>query len=85
MSDDRIVQYASSAQRGPSARGPFKNLGRLLRLGFQRWQRQRAIAQLQRLSDWQLEDIGISRNDIPRVVDGLFSSKRHGWFRSFGK
>jgi uncharacterized protein YjiS (DUF1127 family) len=38
----------------------------------QRWQRRRAIIEIQLLDDRQLRDIGIARNDIPRVVDGLF-------------
>ena len=40
----------------------------------QRWQRGRAAAELHRIDDRQLEDIGISRNDIPRVVAGLVPS-----------
>lgn len=37
------------------------------------WQRNCAINELSRLNNNQLEDIGISRNDIPRVVEGLFN------------
>jgi uncharacterized protein YjiS (DUF1127 family) len=40
----------------------------------QRWHRGQAAAALHRLDDRQLEDIGISRNDIPRVVAGLVPS-----------
>jgi uncharacterized protein YjiS (DUF1127 family) len=39
-----------------------------------RWHRSQAAAALHRLDDRQLEDIGISRNDIPRVVAGLVPS-----------
>lgn len=38
----------------------------------QQWRRHRAIASLRRLDDRQLEDIGISRNEISRAVDRLF-------------
>lgn len=48
--------------------------GRHILLGLRRWQRQKAIAQLRQLDDRQLADIGISRNDIPLVVDGMISS-----------
>ena len=37
-----------------------------------RWQRNRAYNALSQLSDRQLEDIGVSRNDIPRLVEGMF-------------
>ncbi|MEO5322909.1 DUF1127 domain-containing protein [Mesorhizobium sp. CC13] len=43
--------------------------------GFGRWQRQRAMDQLQALDDRELWDIGLSRNDIPRAVEGLFRDK----------
>jgi uncharacterized protein YjiS (DUF1127 family) len=43
-----------------------------------RWQPRRrgAIRELTRLSDWQLQDIGIVRGEIPAVVDTLLSSTR---------
>ena len=34
---------------------------------------QRNIAELSRLSDRELADIGLDRADIPRVASGLFS------------
>lgn len=40
---------------------------------LQRRRRRAAIAQLQSLTDHLLADIGISRGDIPRVVEGLIS------------
>jgi uncharacterized protein YjiS (DUF1127 family) len=46
----------------------------LISRATQRWQRGQAAAALHRLDDRQLEDIGISRNDIPRVVAGLVPS-----------
>ena len=39
-----------------------------------RWHRSQAAVALHRLDDRQLEDIGISRNDIPHVVAGLVPS-----------
>ncbi|WP_374940440.1 DUF1127 domain-containing protein [Mesorhizobium sp. INR15] len=38
---------------------------------MERRHRSQAAAALHRLDDRQLEDIGISRNDIPHVVAGL--------------
>lgn len=43
----------------------------LVSRAVERWHRNQAAAALHRLDDRQLEDIGISRNDIPRVVAGL--------------
>ena len=37
------------------------------------WQRQAAIAAMQRLPDWSLSDIGIERGRIPQAVDGLMA------------
>ena len=34
-------------------------------------QRRRAIAELARMSDWRLADMGIPRDQIAEVVDGL--------------
>ena len=37
-----------------------------------RWHRRnRAIAELSRMPDWRLEDMGIPRGRIPEAVDGL--------------
>lgn len=36
-------------------------------------QRARAIRTLRNLDDRQLEDIGISRNDIPMIVEGIIN------------
>ena len=41
-----------------------------------RRRRRAAVADLERLSDQLLADIGISRAEIPRVVDGLVSRDR---------
>jgi uncharacterized protein YjiS (DUF1127 family) len=49
----------------------LKALSSLFLRGFQRWQRSRAVRALQQLDDRQLDDIGIARNEIPRVVEGI--------------
>lgn len=36
-------------------------------------QRRRAIAELTRMSAWRLADLGIPRDRIPEVVDGLIA------------
>lgn len=55
------------------SRGKFGAIVReQFRRGIRRWQRSRAISQLSWLDDRQLEDIGVSRNNIPWVVEGLF-------------
>ncbi len=36
-------------------------------------QRRRAIAELSRMSDWRLQDMGIPRDRIAEVVDGLIA------------
>jgi uncharacterized protein YjiS (DUF1127 family) len=42
--------------------------GRHLTSAFRRWQRNRTIAALQSLDDWMLDNIGITRAEIPRVA-----------------
>ena len=68
MSDHLIVQ-PSPPKRGGTRRGPRVTIVQLLFRAMQRWQRRRATANLQGLTDGQLADIGLSRNDIPRVPD----------------
>ena len=36
-------------------------------------QRRQAIGELARMSDWQLQDLGIPRDQIAEVVDGLIA------------
>ncbi|WP_210210693.1 DUF1127 domain-containing protein [Mesorhizobium sp. YM1C-6-2] len=74
MSDHLIVQ-PSPPKRGGTRRGPRVTIVQLLFRAMQRWQRRRATANLQGLTDGQLADIGLSRNDIPRVVEGLIWPK----------
>ncbi|WP_146298862.1 DUF1127 domain-containing protein [Nitratireductor mangrovi] len=50
---------------------------RLVQTVVRNWQRRRMIAALRAMDDNLLYDIGISRNDIPRVVDS-FSDRELG-------
>lgn len=56
---------------------PRVTVAQLILRAVQRWQRNRAMATLERLDDRTLSDIGISRNEIPRAVEGLFRPKPH--------
>lgn len=51
----------------------LRSLARIIQDSLKEWQRQKAIAELRRLDDRMLNDIGICRNDIPQIVDGLFA------------
>ena len=69
-----VFEHSSSSAREISGhRTPRVTVAQLFLRAVRRWQRSRAINELGRLNDGQLKDIGISRNDIPRVVDGLFN------------
>jgi uncharacterized protein YjiS (DUF1127 family) len=72
--------YEHSSRAAPQRTGhrPRVTVGQFLLRAMQRWQRGRATAELHRLDDRQLDDIGITRNDIPRVVDGLFAPPKRG-------
>lgn len=44
--------------------------------GLRRWNHRRAtINALRELSDWQLRDIGLTRGEIPAVVDSALGAK----------
>jgi uncharacterized protein YjiS (DUF1127 family) len=67
-----VIEHPSTtAHRIPASRTPRVTVAQLFVRAVRRWQTNRAINELTRLDDRQLEDIGISRNDIPRVVAGL--------------
>lgn len=67
------IEHSSSTEHHiPASRTPRVTVAQLFLRAVRRWQSNRAINELSRLDDRQLEDIGISRNDIPRVVAGLF-------------
>jgi len=63
---------SGTAHRTSASHTPRVGVAQLLRRAIRRWQTNRAINALSRLDDSLLEDIGISRNDIPRVAAGLF-------------
>lgn len=68
-----VIEHPSrAAHHIPASRTPRVTVAQLFLRAVRRWQSNRAIDELSRLDDRQLEDIGISRNDIPRVVAGLF-------------
>lgn len=68
-----IHEHPSNTIRRTATRHtPRVTVAQLFLRAMQRWRRSRAIAALHRLDDRQLEDIGITRNDIPRVAEGLF-------------
>lgn len=66
-------QSATHPASGPRPGFRAKVAGLVSRV-MERWHRGQAAAALRRLDDRQLEDIGISRNDIPQVVAGLVPS-----------
>lgn len=53
------------------AAGLAAAIARRAKVAARRWQKHRTIRALERLDDWMLEDIGITRGEIPRVVDDL--------------
>lgn len=75
MSDHSIVQPSDPKRGGGVRQGPRVTVLQLVFRAMQHWQRRRATANLQGLTDGQLADIGLSRNDIPRVVEGLIWPK----------
>ena len=68
-----VFEYPFRAiHRIPAWHTPRVTVSQLFLRAVRRWQSNRAMDELSRLDDRQLGDIGISRNDIPRVVAGLF-------------
>jgi uncharacterized protein YjiS (DUF1127 family) len=62
----------TQVRQDPTLRSPRVTVAGFLLRALQRRQRRRAAAALQNLDDRLLEDIGITRNDIPRIVERLF-------------
>ncbi|MBS3652342.1 DUF1127 domain-containing protein [Pseudaminobacter sp. 19-2017] len=75
MTDHPILRPSTPARRDAKRSNPLTTLAQFLARAFQRWQQRKAIAHLEALDDRQLEDIGISRNDISRHVEDLFRRK----------
>lgn len=48
---------------------PYSLFGSMARSLARKWQRRKAIAQLEAMDDYLLKDIGINRSDIRRVVN----------------
>ena len=65
----------SALSRDPSesGRGWLDGARRVLAAFRRMHQRRRAIAELTRMSDWRLADLGIPRDQIREVVDGLMA------------
>lgn len=57
------------AMRGGGLRG-------LLRAVTRHWQRRKMIATFEAMDDWVLDDIGLRREDIVRVVDSFDEMRR---------
>ncbi|CAD7054285.1 hypothetical protein REJC140_02128 [Pseudorhizobium endolithicum] len=62
-------------QSGQFEKRPRITVAQLFLRTMRRWQRNRAFNALSRLSNQQLEDIGISRYDIPKIVEGMFATE----------
>ena len=60
------------------AAGWLDPLLRVLASLRRRHHRRRAIAELSRMPDWRLEDMGIPRGRIADVVDGLVARRASG-------
>lgn len=56
-----------------SARRFATSTKRLTGATVTRWQKRRTAWALDRLSDWMLRDIGVTRGEIPRLVDEIFA------------
>lgn len=68
-------EYSQEQTRqDPTLRSPRVTFAGFLLRALQRRRRRLAAVALENLNDRLLEDIGITRNDIPRVVERLFRS-----------
>lgn len=64
----RILGKTSREGTSQTLSGRFS---RWIGIGFRRWQRRRMRETLHKLDDRTLNDIGLSRDDIYRLVEGL--------------
>lgn len=61
-----------------TGRNPRTTIAQLFLRAVHRWQQRRTIAALSRLDDRHLDDIGIARNDIPRIARTLVGRAQRG-------
>jgi regulator of nucleoside diphosphate kinase len=66
----------SAPRRGDPGRATF--IRRAVAAAMRRYQRGKAIAQFEGMSDHLLADIGVSRRDIPQVVDAMIEGGTRG-------
>ncbi|HEY9038081.1 MAG TPA: DUF1127 domain-containing protein [Roseovarius sp.] len=64
----QMIDPAHDGRGSHESDGLFR---RLFTSAVRNWQRRKAIAELEAMDDATLRDIGIYRNDIPRVVNGF--------------
>jgi uncharacterized protein YjiS (DUF1127 family) len=69
IADEMVVQHAAE---NTAAAGWLRRV--IVGIGNYR-RRARSIRELQRLSDWQLNDLGYVRSDIPEIVSGLMKTR----------
>jgi uncharacterized protein YjiS (DUF1127 family) len=68
---DADFREDASRAASPHAVGWLQWAGNAFEAMQRRRQRRRAIAELARMPDWRLTDMGIRRDQIAEVVDGL--------------
>lgn len=71
MSDHLNTQMHNPASRRNRANEKSGLFRRWILKTIRSWKRRRMITALEQLDDRTLADIGVRRNDIPRVVDGF--------------
>ena len=67
-STNQIINPAPNMRGGDESNGLVR---RMFQSAIRKWRRRKMIAMLETLDDRVLEDIGIHRGDIPRVVDAF--------------
>ncbi|QPC92974.1 DUF1127 domain-containing protein [Mesorhizobium sp. INR15] len=75
MSDHLARQTKNRLARRQRAAKKLEFLRWLILVPFEGRQRRKAVAELERLDDRMLADIGILRSEIPQVIDGIGSQK----------
>ncbi len=70
---DTALRAATAGRRPALSAGWLERAGMALAALRRMHQRRRAISELARMSDWRLADLGIPRDRIREVVDGLIA------------